>query len=483
MKKVICILLMLALMLAGCSLQENTSDNVPNGNETTVETTKSCKISDDSLIIDDYKLFNLEMKAQTEELALGKLEILFPVEKKCYVYFSMPKDQENYAYRVKSININNESYDLELICVDGHYQKYKLSNFSDIITENNLYEIEEIHFYNEKNDKDNQTYNIRQNITAVFDEEKFYFEQEYLYPITLHGESIESVYQFNKDNNFLVDLWSKVVGDIERLDEDRRSFFYFAFRCYDIERDIYFVPEDILQLDIEFTRLSYEYKGKNKEEAENIVPLSKKVTQRIEPETKHVTGSNDKRSNKRLYVYDTINKLSEADLSKNVGNSNALVLSQAAKQYDWAVQFGERNGYPKKNNKTGIFLNHQYDIDYTKVEDLNAIHIVYRYEGKQISTKTNSLIQETTLTVTEKVPDNASKSEEREYDLYVTLQDESLNLVEKLVESTKILARPLIPGVIILLLVIIMYKFIKSRYFPLVNKCIEKKIKEEFDDE
>lgn len=259
-------------------------------------------------------------------------------------------------------------------------------------------------------------------------------------------------------------------------------FFYFAFKCYDTERDIHFIPEDILQLDVEFNRLTYEYQGKKEDEVENLSPTIKKINQTIKGEERAVTGANEDRSNKCLYEYKTINKLSEADLSKNVGKSNALVLNQAAKQYDWAVQFGASEGYPYKSNEAGILWNHQYDINYTKVEDFKSIHIVYRYEGKKVSTGTNSLIQEADTTVSEKIK-NPSESDKIDYDLNVIWQNDDLNFLEKIMYSYNTMIKPFLPQIVVVLLFISVMKFTKSRYFPLLNKYIEQKVKDKIDED
>ena len=292
------------------------------------------------------------------------------------------------------------------------------------------------------------------------------------------GQPFESIYQFNKDNNVLVDLWGKAVGDVELLDEDKRSFFYFAFNCYDTERDIYFEPDDILQLDVKYNRFTYEYQGK--EETENINPDSKEVEQRIEPDERKIAGGDEKRSNKKLYIYNTINRLSEADLSKDVSSTNAAVLRQAAKKYDWAVQFGAEEGYPYKNTEAGILWNHQYDINYTEIEDFNAIHIVYRYEGRRVSTGTNSLIYEETIVVSEPTDDKRNREEkkkdENNWALVKLLEDEDLSFLKKNIEIIKLYAKPVLPFVLTILVIMLIRNMCKSKLVRTIGKHLGNKI-------
>lgn len=412
----------------------------------------------------------------TQELVFADLAVIFPIEEECYVYYKMPKDIPDYKYRIEYIVIDDKKIKLELLQVIDGYHKYKFRGFDKLRNEENNYKISEVGFYNDANKNDSPTFNIAKNITIMFDEENFFFEQENEYAITLMGQCFESIYQFNKENNVFVDLWGKAVGNTALLDEDKRSFFYYAFNCYDTERDIYFEPEDILQLKVSYDRLSYEYRGKDKEEAGNLEPISKNIEEIITPDEYKVAGGDEKRSNKKLYVYNTINKLSEADLSKDVGTTDASVLKQAAKQYDWAVQFGAKEGYPYKSTEAGILWNHQYDINYTCMENLKALHIIYRYEGRKVSTGTNSLLYEETIVVSE-----PKKTSDREDEIEWNLEkiwkmNNDLSLVGKITETMKLYARPIVPYLFVILIIMLIRNMCKSKLIRTVGKYIGNKI-------
>lgn len=199
------VLLGIIFLCIGCSFEFG------NGTENEVIESSSENnfvINDKSTIEEDFILFNLEMKKGNEDLALSDLVVMFPADDDCYVYFCMPDDSENYVYRVNSITINEKEYVLGLLQVDGCYQKYKLSGFEEIKNDSYEYEITEVDFYNEKSENDIQTYNMSQTVTIMLDDEKFLFDQEYKYSITLDGQCFESIYQFNKDNN--------IVGQLSR---------------------------------------------------------------------------------------------------------------------------------------------------------------------------------------------------------------------------------------------------------------------------
>ena len=484
-RKITNIILIVGIALCICYLVFSGKSSGPTTNtentETFVTVLERCKINDKSTIEEDFELLNMDCNEVTRELVFADLAVMFPVEDVCYVYYKMPVDMSDYEYRIRDIVVDGQKLELELIQILDGYHKYKFTGFEKIKNEENYYKITEVNFYNRAYENDAPTFNITKNVTIALDEEKFFFEQENEYAITLMGENFESIYQFNKENNLFVDLWGKAVGNTELLDEDERSFFYFAFNCYDTEHDIYFKPDDILQLKVEYERLTYEYQGKEKEEAENLSPNRKHVEQIIKPDERKVAGGDEKRSNKKLYIYNTINKLSEADLSKDVSSTNATVLNQAAKQYDWAVQFGAEEGYPYKNTEAGILWKHQYDINYTEIEDLEAIHIVYRHEGRKVSTGTNSLVYKETITVPELVK-LSNKAEEFVWNFERIWQSENFSFMEKIVKTVELYTEIIIPFVLVILLIILIRNIRKSRLIKAVGKYIGNKIIKAIED-
>lgn len=338
-----------------------------------------------------------------------------------------------------------------------NYHKYLLE--SPEITDNHEYEITAFNFINEKKKEDSHKYNISMLCEIKADEEAIVFIQEHRYHITLAGKLFESVYQFNKERNGFVDLWNKTIGNIEGLDEDERSFFYFAFDCYDVDNGNEFEPDDILRLDVEYNQFTYAYEGKDKELAINIVPEKKYIEKKIEPDEISVT-STDKRSNKKIYKYNTINKLDDANLEKNRDSENATTLQYAARAYDWAVMIGDQYGYTNKNLEAGL-ISKKYDINYVLIEDFKAIHIVYRYEGEIYDLNTNSLIAETPISVTEDV-EKPTPDEVDDHNDYIIDTNEELSWFEKFIKKNNI--DMIFIGVCLLGIVIAVgYIFIKFR--------------------
>lgn len=479
MKKTLSIVFAVCLILAvlaGCkatkstvSIEYSVDDSLPK-----------YIISEKSTLEQDLEYFGIEMTVPSSELALSDLLVIFPDEGNYYFYFRMPEDAEDSAYRVSQLWINGFRYSPVLLEENAGYQKYSIADFH--VSKDTEYEISRIDYINELNENDHQIYNMSQICTVSIDESRFYFTQEYQYRITLQGKMFESIYQFNKNKNVFQDLWNNIISNPEGFDEDRRSFFYFAFNCYDVDRNIHFVPDDILQLTVNYNQLTYQYSGSDKTAVQNIRPEKKRIEQVINPDSEKVISS-DKRSNKKIYQYETINNLGKADWSKNK-SANAGVLEAASHSYDWAVQFGDRKGYVNRNLSAGVFKKN-YDIDYTQMEDFNAIHIIYRYDGAAYSLNTNSLIASDTYSE-EEVVTKADKNEKEAYRVEKIRQDASKSTLEKFIEVfqvNKIFGSVLISGLVIFGV----YCFVKCSSLRVWIKRIYKKlhrvIQEKKDDE
>lgn len=461
--------------------QPEPAESQPSNTEET-EPHSRYKISATSSIESDFDYFGIGMEPAKDALALSDLCAIFPDEEQHYLYFKIPEDTEHAAYRIDTMRINGVEYELQLLEVDGSYQKYAVADWR--LDEDNTYEISEIHFYNEKNSADKQTYNTTLECIVFINDEQYYFQQEHRYHITLEGTLFESVYQFNKDKNAFQDLWNNLIAKPSGLDEDDRSFFYFAFNCYDTDREIKFTPSEILQLEVEYNQLTYAYEGKDKNQAENITPMSKKSTEVITPDDFEVT-SNSKYSNKKIYKYNTINRLDDATLERNKNAENAKTLEYAARSYDWAVQFGDRYGYSNRRLEAGWLFGKTYDVLYTQIEDFKAIHIVYRYDGKKFDLDTDSLIADEPVTVPEVVIKPTPKEKE-EHNEKVIIDDPELTRWEKFIELVKLKFKPnwktivLIVIVVIVLAVVLVIRIRFGRIFR--NKRLSSAVKELIQD-
>jgi len=317
----------------------------------------------------------------------------------------MPKDTEETEYRIQNIKINDISYTPQLSQIEEYYQKYVLYNFSESLE--GKYEITEISYTNQFDLTDSHTHYQKQVCYMTIKDDIYSFRIEYENRVAIEGKLFECIYQFNKENGTFMNLWYKATGNYEKLDEDKRSFFYFAFNCYDKEREIKFTPEDILQVDVEYDELHYSYTGKEKDKVADIEPkITADINESITPSNETVTAKESKRSNGFYYQYETINRLSEVDFEQNISEDLSGVLQHAANSYDWAISVGNKQGYRYALNNTWF----SRDYEYTKIREFKTIHITYIFEGVTYSVDTDSLMGNKVTTLPEVVPESKSDS-------------------------------------------------------------------------
>ena len=462
-----------SVFAAGCTGKSSTSNQGYSG--TQVEETMPAehfKINSESSIPDDFEYFNLKLNEAPAELPLSDLTMIFPDDSVFYLYFSMPEDNDQHAYRVQKIRINEMDYQPVLLSMVSGTQKYKIPECR--VADDGKYSVDGIIYSDEKRPDDTYNATSTQTITMSLTDGVFSFDQQHQYKITLAGTQFESIYQFNK-NNVLYDLWNNAINSVKGLDKDRRSFFYFAFNCYDTERDIHFVPDTIKELTVDYTSQTYTYQGKDKPDDSDYTLAEKTTEETIIPEQKVIIAKSQGKSNKLPYIYDTINKLTKADLTQNVGGTNKTVLEYAARSYDWAVVFGDPSGYPIKDNHTWYG---KYDVGFTKMKDFETIHVVYEYKGQTVSTNTDSLVLNGTQSATEDYhhPDTnetilnnnaVQEAEDAETEQYGTFWDKLLlSMKNKAILFTTV-------GVIAILI----YCFLSGKFRKLI-KLIRKQIEE-----
>ena len=228
--------------------------------------------------------------------------------------------------------------------------------------------------------------------------DKYFFEQETVNHIVLTGMLLESIYQFENERGLIRDAWNNLWNNTEVKDGDQRSFYYFAFNCFDREIDHYFTPDEITEIVIDYTINQYKFKGAQEDYKEAELTRTEKKIQRVTPETIEVNAYRDYNSNDSPYIYNTIYKLSEVELKENaddknnkMSNANTLSIAKQA-GYDWVVHFGDTNGYRYCESYTNSIFSNSCEIDYTLVEDFSAVSMKYKYQGKKYSVQTDTLV-------------------------------------------------------------------------------------------
>ncbi len=319
-----------------------------------------------------------------QDILRSDLVSMICLDNSLYVYLAMPKDTD---YQVNYIIINDKKYEngMRVLDTNGNYRKYAFLNFYE--ASDGQYEITEIGFQNPEGKKIKYTTLIHCKMGSS--DNQFSFEQQSENNIVLVGMLLESIYQFDNEKGSLRDAWNNCWNNIEKKDGDQRSFYYFAFNCFDREIDHYFTPDKITRITIDYTINQYTFLGdKSDYKVANLTKKEQKI-QTVTPDTIHVESKNEVNSNDHPYEYNTIYKLSDAEIKdyEKSANYNTLFTAQQA-GFEWVVHFGDTDGYRYAENFTRSIC----DIDYTKVEDFSAINMTYIYQGEKYSVATDTLV-------------------------------------------------------------------------------------------
>lgn len=322
------------------------------------------------------------------DLLRSELISMLYLDSSLYLYLAMPEDTD---YDVNYIIINGHKYETGSppSSTDHNYRKYIFSGFEEAA--DSRYTVSEIGFQNPSGEKIH--YATKRECKMGFADGQYFFEQEAVNNIVLEGMLLESIYQFENERGILRDAWNNLWNNTTAKDGDQRSFYYFAFNCFDRQIDQYFTPDEITEIIIDYTINQYTFQGKKADYKKADLARTEKKQQIITPETIHVEAHDQKNSNDSPYVYNTIYKLSEAEIkeSDKTANYNTLFTAQQ-KGFDWVVHFGDTQGYRYCESYTDNLLSDSCEIDYTKVEEFSAIHITYTYKGQEYSVPTDTLV-------------------------------------------------------------------------------------------
>ena len=337
------------------------------------------------------------------DLLRSELISMIYLDTTLYLYMAMPQETDE---QVNYIIINGHKYEnnVRLLNIDNNYRKYAFSDFEP--DPNSCYVISEIGF--KSPDGKEICYVTEISCKMGLENGKYFFEQETVNHIVLTGMLLESIYQFENERGLIRDAWNNLWNNTEVKDGDQRSFYYFAFNCFDREIDHYFTPDKITEIVIDYTINQYKFKGAQEDYKEAELTRTEQKIQRVTPETIEVNAYRDYNSNDSPYIYNTIYKLSEVELKedanhKNNKMSNANTLSTAKQAgYDWVVHFGDTNGYRYCEIYTNSLFSDSCEIDYTLVEDFSAVSMKYKYQGKKYSVQTDTLVDMEVLAQREK---------------------------------------------------------------------------------
>lgn len=363
------------------------------------------RINETTSIKSDFYHLGIELLREKyknlEDILRSDLISMICLDTSLYVYYAMPETTD---YQVSYIIINDKKYEngMRVLDTNGNYRKYVFLDFEK--AHDNQYKVTEVGFQNPEGQK--IKYAIEINCKMGDDNGQYFFEQETENKIVLVGMLLESIYQFDNEKGTIRDAWNNFWDNIDKKDGDQRSFYYFAFNCFDREIGHYFTPDEITRIVIDYTINQYKFKGKKSDYVKSELVRKEQKIQVVTPETIHVEAKDERNSNGHAYEYNTIYKLIEADIKADsanddqndeAANRNTLFTAQQA-GFEWVVHFGDTQGYRYSYN----FTNNEGDVDFTKVEDFAAINMSYTYKGESYSASTDTLVDMEVITKREK---------------------------------------------------------------------------------
>lgn len=409
MKKLVAICLIFLFIFAGltnATISASQPQSTPEGGSmSNADLEDPYRINETTSIKSDFYHLGIELLHEKyknlEDILRSDLISMICLDTSLYVYWAMPEDSD---YQVNYIIINDKKYEngMRVLDTNGNYRKYVFLDFEQ--APDNQYEVTEVGFQNPEGKK--IKYTIKINCKMGNDNGQYFFDQEMENKIVLVGMLLESIYQFDNEKGTIKDAWNNLWNNIDKKDGDQRSFYYFAFNCFDREIDHYFTPDEITKIVIDYTIDQYQFNGDKKDYVKSELVRREQKIQIVTPETIHVEAKNERNSNGKAYEYNTIYKLVEADISadnknnnenEEAANHNTLLTAQQA-GYEWVVHFGDTQGYRYSYN----FTRSKADVDFTKVEDFNAISMSYIYKGISYSTATDTLVDMEIITQREK---------------------------------------------------------------------------------
>lgn len=393
------------------------SEEISEAAGDTIETITSYHINETTSIKNDFYYLGLErmIYKHLDDILRSELVTMLYLNSSLYLYMAMPEDTD---YQVSYIVIDKQKYenDMRLLDTDNNYRKYVFPNFEENPT--GEYHITEIGF--EHPDGKKICYSTERTCKMGMRDGQYYFEQDSINSIVLVGMLLESIYQFENEDGTIQDAWHNRWNNLNAKDHDQRSFYYFAFNCYDRQIDEYFTPDKITEIVVDYTINQYTYTGKKSEYHKASLTKSEHNIQIITPEVIHVEAHDRWNSNNNPYEYNTIYKVNDAEITDNdkAANYNTLYTAQQ-KGFEWVVHFGETEGYRFADNVT----NNKREVDYTKVEDFTTVSMKYKYKGKSYSVQTDTLVNTEVVT-------------RQEADHTESISEQTLNKIHQSVESS-----------------------------------------------
>jgi hypothetical protein len=346
-----------------------------------------------SPLVEDALLIQLDLKKYRQTSApLFQATILglFENKKELVIFFYVPVAGQY----LSEVEINKARYGVQIQDEDGFVHKYIIP----FPFKPGKLTVTEYVFIDDTLKKTTSVVN-EEHVFGLLNGQYMYDSKKY-HQTQLEGELLYDVVDMTTLQHKFQDLVGRSLTyrDVSSLKAKAIKLYYVAFNLFDHQQKRYFVPDDIVEMNVSYQESRYVYQAKKVINTQDVdpkldgekFPLDKKETIAKEPRKIESGEKSDWNIVQNFfsykhYHYDSIYRLSDQIKLKQ---------KQAA-NYTYVVVVGPKQGYRhsqvifKRANGT------DFDFEETTLSQIKVYHITYQERGHRYAVPVQSLVYET----------------------------------------------------------------------------------------
>lgn len=346
-----------------------------------------------SPLVEDALLINLDLKKYRDaraSLLQATILGLFENKKELVIFFYLPETGQY----LSEIVINKQRYGVQIQDEEGLVHKYVIPTpfkpgrlevseyvFVDDVLKRTTFVVKEEHVFGVLNDQ-------------------YYYDSKKYYQTQLEGELLYDIIDMSTVQNKVEDFLGRpfFYRDISSLKAKATKLYYVAFNLYDTNQKKYFIPDDVVEMKVNYEEKRYVYQAKKLKDETDIDPtidgetfaLDKKETiakelRKIETGEKSDWNLIQNFFTYKQYRYQSIYKI----------NDQVKLKDKQTQNYTYVLVIGPKFGYRysqailKRNNGT------DYDYEETTLGKVKIYHLTYQEKGHRYAVPVQSLVYET----------------------------------------------------------------------------------------
>lgn len=345
-----------------------------------------------SPLIEDALLINLDLKKYRDtkaSLIHATILGLFENKKELVIFFYLPQSGQY----LTEIVINKHRYGVQIQDEEGFVHKYVIPApfkpgkldiseyvFIDDLLKRTTSTVKEEHIFGILNDQ-------------------YYYDSKKYFQTQLEGELLYDIIDMSTVQNKVEDLLGRpfFYRDISSLKAKATKLYYVAFNLFDTKQKKYFVPEDIVEMKVNYQESRYVYQAKKVTNTTDVDPtldgetftLEKKESIAKEPR-KIETGEKSDWNliqnffSYKQYRYQSIYKI----------NDQVKLKEKQTHNFTYVLVIGPKLGYRysqamlQRSNRT------DYDYEETTLSKVSIYHLTYQEKGHRYAVPVLSLVYE-----------------------------------------------------------------------------------------